>query len=42
MGEIQKYYQGETIATTRDMAKSSNSEIHDFLTPSQIFRNLVV
>ncbi len=42
MGKIQKYVQGDNITTTRDMVESSDNEIDDFLTPSQMFRNLVV
>jgi hypothetical protein len=42
MGKIQKYYQGKTITSTRDMAKSSNSETNNFLKPSQIFKDLDV
>jgi hypothetical protein len=37
MRETQKFYQGETITTT--ISKSLDSEIDDFLTPSQIFKN---
>jgi hypothetical protein len=37
MGETQKYIQGNTITTTRNMAKSLKNEIDDFLTPSQMF-----
>jgi len=40
--KTQKYVQGDTITTTRDMVESSDSEIDDFLTPSQMFKNLAV
>jgi hypothetical protein len=42
MGNTQKYYQGKTITTTKDMAESSDNKIYDFRTPFQIFRNLDV
>jgi hypothetical protein len=42
MGETQKYYQGETVTTTKDIVESSNSEINDFLTPSQTFKNFIM
>jgi hypothetical protein len=42
MQKIQKYVQGDTITTTKNMAKSSDNETDDFLTPSQMFIEPIV
>jgi hypothetical protein len=42
MGKSQKYVQEDTITTTKDVVELSNNEINDFLTPFQMFKNLVV
>jgi hypothetical protein len=42
MEENQKYYQGKTITTTKNVAKSLDGEINDLLTLFQIFRDLAI